>query len=856
MTANFAINTYTLTYTAGANGTITGLTPQRVDHGDSGTAVTAVPQAGYHFLKWSDGVPGATRTDVASATLDVTASFAIDVCTVTYAAGSGGTISGPSRQLVDYGTDATSVIAVPDPRYHFTTWSDGVLTAERRDLGVVESRDVTARFEITTNLGLQGPPSSAYGSVTLGASLASWDGVPVEGRNLVLESSADAVNWTPVRGFASGVTTASVIAAPTAATYYRVAFPGDGTYSAAVSRVVKVKPKANVTAVSSPWSMSHARSYVAYGYLKPRHASGSHPVRIYKYRYLRGKWRSYGYVSARAFNYGTYTRYSVSREVAIRRYVAVESSGCGRRRTCRDVVGAVSDRQGVLAQPTHRRHGFRRAALPERGGRLLAFAAEESPRGLAPHAAAATAPDLRVFARGHPVKLSLRVAPPRLRPLASEPPRLVGAVLDGPSKRPGTTLHVAYTHQGVIELSRFPRHALTLLTAVLVLSLVTPAFADPISAKRAEAARVQSQIDALNTKAEIATENFNAARDRHARLTAEVNATEKRIAKLEKRTDALQVQLNSSAEQMYRQGPLGFLNVLFGATSFENFASAWDVLSEMNAQRGETVAQLRETKAEADKAHRKLVVAEKAAAKEQRAMARNERAVKQRLASRNQVLNGLNADIKSLIAQQKAREAAAERARVAALLARQRAAAAAAERAAVAQREAAQRAAAAAAAVVPQAVGAPQASQPRHRSGGGGGGGSTATGASAVRWAQSKLGSPYVWAADGPNSFDCSGLTMWAYRQVGVSLPHFAAAQINRGRRVSRGNLQPGDLVFFGSPIHHVGMYVGGGDFIHAPHTGDVVKISSLGSRGDYVGACRPTSTAERVSGDRGQQRG
>ncbi len=81
---------------------------------------------------------------------------------------------------------------------------------------------------------------------------------------------------------------------------------------------------------------------------------------------------------------------------------------------------------------------------------------------------------------------------------------------------------------------------------------------------------------------------------------------------------------------------------------------------------------------------------------------------------------------------------------------------------------------------------------------------------------------------------------MWAYRQVGISLPHYAAAQINRGRRVSRSELRPGDLVFFGSPIHHVGMYVGGGDYIHAPRTGDVVKISSLSGRGDYAGACRP----------------
>ncbi len=76
---------------------------------------------------------------------------------------------------------------------------------------------------------------------------------------------------------------------------------------------------------------------------------------------------------------------------------------------------------------------------------------------------------------------------------------------------------------------------------------------------------------------------------------------------------------------------------------------------------------------------------------------------------------------------------------------------------------------------------------------------------------RSRLGAPYVWAAAGPSSFDCSGLTMWCYRQIGISLPHSSRAQINVGQRVSRANLQPGDLVFFGSPIHHVGMYVGGG---------------------------------------------
>ena len=107
-------------------------------------------------------------------------------------------------------------------------------------------------------------------------------------------------------------------------------------------------------------------------------------------------------------------------------------------------------------------------------------------------------------------------------------------------------------------------------------------------------------------------------------------------------------------------------------------------------------------------------------------------------------------------------------------------------------------------------------------------------------WAEKAIGRPYVWSASGPNSFDCSGLTMWAYGHAGVSLPHRSRDQIHRGARVSRSNLRPGDLVFFGSPIHHVGMYVGAGDFIEAPHAGSRVRIASLAERGDYVGACRP----------------
>src|SRR5207248_6265633 len=100
----------------------------------------------------------------------------------------------------------------------------------------------------------------------------------------------------------------------------------------------------------------------------------------------------------------------------------------------------------------------------------------------------------------------------------------------------------------------------------------------------------------------------------------------------------------------------------------------------------------------------------------------------------------------------------------------------------------------------------------------------------AVRFAYDQLGKPYQYGGSGPNSYDCSGLTMRAWGAAGVALPHNAAAQQGQTRYVSGGNLQPGDLVFFGSPAYHVGIYIGSGRMIAAPHTGDVVKIQSVGS--------------------------
>jgi cell wall-associated NlpC family hydrolase len=134
--------------------------------------------------------------------------------------------------------------------------------------------------------------------------------------------------------------------------------------------------------------------------------------------------------------------------------------------------------------------------------------------------------------------------------------------------------------------------------------------------------------------------------------------------------------------------------------------------------------------------------------------------------------------------------------------------------------------------------------EPR-RGGNGPGGRAAAAARRAVAVALAQLGSPYQWGAQGPDRFDCSGLTSFAYAAAGVAIPRTSAAQFAAyagARPVDPVHLVPGDLVFFGSPIHHVGMYVGRGLMVEAPHTGAVVRTASIW-RPDYAGAVRPVAS-------------
>jgi hypothetical protein len=165
--ANFAIDTYTLTYTAGAGGTISGATSQVVDHGSNGTALTAIPDTGYHFVDWSDGNTANPRTDSSvTADVSVTANFAINTYTLTYSAGANGTISGTALQTVNYGASGISVTALPDAGYDFVQWSDGVTDNPRTDRNVTADISATASFQVSTsvlNQAIEMHPAGQFG---------------------------------------------------------------------------------------------------------------------------------------------------------------------------------------------------------------------------------------------------------------------------------------------------------------------------------------------------------------------------------------------------------------------------------------------------------------------------------------------------------------------------------------------------------------------------------------------------------------------------------------------------------------------------------------------------------------------
>jgi peptidoglycan DL-endopeptidase CwlO len=361
-----------------------------------------------------------------------------------------------------------------------------------------------------------------------------------------------------------------------------------------------------------------------------------------------------------------------------------------------------------------------------------------------------------------------------------------------------------------------------LLVVVAALVASVPGFADPIASKRAEAQQVLAQINQLDISLGKAVEAYDAStvKLQHIRKQESVNRFEMRVAR--QNLGAAEKRLAARLRAIYTSGEGdSTLEVLLGAKSLDDVISRLDTASRVSDQDAQVLREVKlfrrqvaDRAAQLLRAHRtqQRVVADRAAAKAR---------IQNGLADRQRLLSSIKGEIQRLQAEQAARQA---------LLAAQ-------ARARLVQQQQQQQArlnatVVGATAQAPASTGDPNAvttiAPPSHYGG-------------VVGVAMAQLGKPYAWATAGPDTFDCSGLVVYAFQAMGVSLPHSTYALWNDGVYVSRDQLQPGDLVFFDG-LGHVGIYIGGDQFIHAPHTGDVVKISNLNEgwyAAMYVGARR-----------------
>jgi cell wall-associated NlpC family hydrolase len=360
----------------------------------------------------------------------------------------------------------------------------------------------------------------------------------------------------------------------------------------------------------------------------------------------------------------------------------------------------------------------------------------------------------------------------------------------------------------------------------IMLGATVSASADPsLPEKRAQAEAIIAEIHTIDEEVGAAAERWNGANLELESLTTELADAREDLARARRHYKVSQARIAKRLRDIYVQGdPDSTLEVLLGARTLDDVVTGLEATRRIAAQDASIARDARDLRKRVTEREEQLADAREEQAEIVEHLAAEKQAIEAKLAERQRLLASVKDEIAQLEEAERRRQA--ELRRQAQLeLERQQAEARA-------RLEAAERAAAAAqasdvaddgvseAAVEVDDYIAPPADASK--------------GAQVVAIAMQYLGVPYVWGSADPSvGFDCSGLTTYVFAKVGVSLPHYAAAQYELGHAVSRDQLQPGDLVFFRG-LGHRGMYIGGGNFIHAPRTGDVVKISSL-SESYYV---------------------
>ena len=338
-----------------------------------------------------------------------------------------------------------------------------------------------------------------------------------------------------------------------------------------------------------------------------------------------------------------------------------------------------------------------------------------------------------------------------------------------------------------------------MLLALAVLPLAGPAVPQSIESKETEAQAVMAQIQELDSNLELVVDAYNNAQVELDAIKAEQKVNAKRLDVAKSNLGAARSTLEARLVELYKNGSPDLVEILLGSSSLDEILDGIDTASRVSEQDAQILDEVRKFRTEIKARESALAKARKKQEEVVAARAAHQAEIESALAQRQQLLSSIKDQIAELEAAERERQAridAAAQARVNA---------------------------APAPATTDSPTGAPSSQY-----------------GGVVGIAMQYLGTPYVWGGSSPSGFDCSGFTMYVFSRVGVSIPRTVSTQYGAGVAVSRSELQPGDLVFFNG-LGHVGIYVGGNQFIHSPHTGDVVKISAMTGYYDsgYVGARR-----------------
>ncbi|MBB5933433.1 C40 family peptidase [Streptomyces zagrosensis] len=349
------------------------------------------------------------------------------------------------------------------------------------------------------------------------------------------------------------------------------------------------------------------------------------------------------------------------------------------------------------------------------------------------------------------------------------------------------------SHRRPKQPSRTRVTVLTATAAAAVALTSQAAHADPKPTKK----DVKAQVDKLYEEAEVATEKYNGAKEKQDTLEQQVDALQDKVARGQGELNQLRNGLGSMATAQYRSGGVDPSLQLILASDPDDYLDKASTLNQVSSKQAGSLKKIadkqRTLQQQREEAGSKL----KDLAETRKALGGKKKDIQGKLSKAQSLLNTLSAEERAKIAEaeERANRSASERAN----------------------------------------LDTKTGEDTGKDAGGTGDTGDTGKdvpvsgrAGAALAAAKTKIGSPYVWGATGPSSFDCSGLTSWAYGQADVSLDRTSQAQANNGTRIGQSELQPGDLVLFYGDLHHIGLYAGNGQVLHAPKPGANVRFESI----------------------------